>query len=229
MASVLVAAAHPDDEILGCGGTIAYHAEKGDDVHVLILAEGLTSRDGGRDASAQKEKLQELSEIALKANTHLGARTVKTLGLPDNRMDGMELLDIVKVVEAEIGAWNPEIVYTHHPGDVNVDHNLTARAVLTAARPQPGCCVRSIYFFEVLSSTDYQAPGVSSPFLPNRFVDVSAFLDRKLAALAFYAGEMRAWPHSRSPETVEHLARLRGSSVGMRAAEAFQVARILVP
>jgi N-acetylglucosamine malate deacetylase 1 len=226
--NVLVVAAHPDDEILGCGGTIAWHARRGDDVHVAILAEGLTSRDAGRDRQAKSKELGELAAIAVQANTLLGAKSVEVFDLPDNRMDSLDLLDIVKRVEALIGAKKPSIVYTHHPGDVNVDHQLTHKAVVTACRPQPGAHVKSLLFFEVLSSTDYQVPGVAPAFLPNHFVDISATLETKLKALEIYKGEMRAWPHARSLEAVEHLARLRGANVGLQAAEAFCLGRRIV-
>lgn len=222
---VLVIAAHPDDEILGCGGTIAWHARRGDEVHVAILAEGLTSRDAKRDRGSKRQELGELAQIAVKANTLLGAASVEALDLPDNRMDSMDLLDIVKRVEAIVAARKPTIVYTHHPGDVNVDHQLTHKAVVTACRPQPGSAVKGLYFYEVLSSTDYQVPGVMPPFLPNHFVDISATLEAKLEALRIYHGEMRPWPHARSIEAIGHLARLRGANVGLEAAEAFCLGR----
>lgn len=228
MRVVLVIAAHPDDEILGCGGTIAYHASQGDEVHVLIMAEGLTSRDAGRDKDKRGKDLQQLSAIARQANLSLGAKSVTTLDYPDNRMDGLDLLDIVKAVENQIDLRRPHTLYTHHPGDVNIDHGLTARAVITAARPQPGGSVRSLFFFEVQSSTDYQVPGINAPFLPNHFVDISNYLESKMKALELYSGEMRPWPHARSMEAVRHLARLRGSSVGIEAAEAFQVGRTIL-
>lgn len=228
MGVVLVVAAHPDDEILGCGGTIAFHASRGDEVHVVIMAEGVTSRDANRDKDKHGKELLQLSAIARQANLLLGAKTVTTLDLPDNRMDSLDLLEIIKLVEKEISFRRPDTMYTHHPGDVNIDHGLTARAVITAARPQPGFPVKSLFFFEVLSSTDYQVPGIGAPFLPNHFVDISKRLEMKLAALELYSSEMRPWPHARSMDAVRHLARLRGSSVGCEAAEAFQVGRTLL-
>lgn len=225
---VMVIAAHPDDEILGCGGTIAWHAARGDEVHVALLAEGLTSRETKRDRGTKSKELGELATVAIAANTLLGASTVQVMDLPDNRMDSLDLLDVVKRVEALIDARKPAIVYTHHPGDVNVDHQLTHKAVVTACRPQPGALVKELLFFEVLSSTDYQVPGMAPAFLPNHFVDITGTLEAKLKALRIYQGEMRPWPHSRSIEAVEHLARLRGANVGLAAAEAFCLGRRIV-
>src|SRR5690242_714418 len=131
--SVLVVAAHPDDEVLGCGGTMARLASEGEDVHVLILGEGQTSRDGaGASGSAVVEQL---ASQARQAGDVLGAASVRVLDFPDNRFDRVDLLDIVKVVERAIEALTPTVVFTHHRGDLNVDHALTARAVITATRP----------------------------------------------------------------------------------------------
>lgn len=224
---VLVIAAHPDDEILGCGGTIAAYASAGNEVHVVIMAEGLTSRSAKRDAHAQRSELNELAEVARKANTLLGARTVTLHDLPDNRMDSMDRLDVIKLIEGDIARTQPDIVYTHHAGDLNIDHRVIHESVLTACRPQPGHCVRSLLFFEVASSTEWM-PASSAPyFTPNWFVDISATLELKLQALQCYQSEMRAWPHARSIEALQYLARWRGASVGTEAAEAFILGRRL--
>ena len=228
MSVVLVVAAHADDEVLGCGGAMARHADEGDVVHVLLMADGVSSRKASSRKGSRSKTAEARASAADRANRTLGVATLTQLGLPDNRMDGLDLLEIVRPVEREIDRWKPEIIYTHHPGDLNVDHRLTSQAVATAARPQPGTSVHDVYFFEVLSSTDYQIPGAHFPFVPNRFVDVAACLERKLAALRIYSEEMRPWPHARSIEAVTHLARARGASVGMTAAEAFQVGRMLV-
>lgn len=224
---VLVVAAHPDDEVLGCGGTMARHAAEGDLVHALILAEGLTSRDAARDRAGRGGELSELALAAQRANAALGVRSLELLDFPDNRMDGAELLDVVKAVEARLAALKPAIVYTHHGGDVNIDHRVTHQAVVTACRPVPGASVRELLFFEVASSTEWQPPGSAPSFQPNQFVDIGATLAAKRLALAAYAGEMRPWPHARSIEAVEHLAGWRGASCGCAAAEAFVVGRRL--
>ncbi|NEO82070.1 PIG-L family deacetylase [Moorena sp. SIO4G3] len=228
MNTVLVIAAHPDDEILGCGGTIAQHVQQGNTVHILILAEGATSRASNRDRSQWKSQLSALAVAANKASDILGAASVTLHNFADNRMDGCELLDVIKVVEQAIDQHQPEIVYTHHSGDVNIDHRCIHEAVITACRPVPGHPVKSLLFFEIPSSTEWQPPGSAPIFAPNWFVDVTETLNFKLKALEAYQSEMRPWPHPRSLQAVEHLARWRGASVGVEAAEAFILGRQLV-
>jgi LmbE family N-acetylglucosaminyl deacetylase len=226
--SILVVAAHPDDEVLGCGATIAKHAKAGDRVHIVILAEGVTSRDERRDRSLREDDLAGLAGCARRAREILGAASVELHDFPDNRMDCVDLLDIVKVIESHVSRCSPEIVYTHHPGDVNVDHRRVHEAVITACRPFPCQTVKTLLFFEVASCTEWQMPGSAPPFLPNWFVETSDTLPDKMLALAAYGSEMRPWPHARSLEAVEHLARWRGATVGVAAAEAFMAGRNLV-
>lgn len=221
--SVLVVAAHPDDEILGCGGTLARHAQAGDDVHILIVAEGATSRDPGRDTGLRRDELEALCSAARQAAVAIGARPPRLLGFPDNRLDTLPLLDVIKGIESVVAAATPEIVYTHHAGDLNVDHRIVHQATVTACRPLPGASVKAIYGFETLSSTEWQSGGPH--FVPQRWVDIEASLDRKLTALRAYESEMRPFPHARSMEAIEALARLRGSSAGLAAAECFMVVR----
>lgn len=223
--SILVVAAHPDDELLGCAGTIARHVRAGHTVNVAILAEGSTSRDATRDVAAHGEELSELTRAAQAAGRVLGVNSVECLGLPDNRMDSLDLLDVVKVVEDLIARHRPDTIYTHHLGDVNVDHKVTQRAVFTAARPLPGHPVARILSYETVSSTEWMPAGSAPTFAPNWFVDISDTLDTKLESLAVYEGEMRDWPHPRSLKAVEHLARWRGAQVGCDAAEAFMLLR----
>lgn len=225
---ILVIAAHPDDEILGCGGTMASHSAKGDEVHVLILAEGLTSRDQVRDRNSHIDELGSLGEDANKANKLLGVTSVTLHDFPDNRMDSLARLDVVKVVESFIEKIEPDTVYTHHCGDVNIDHRVIHEAVVTACRPMPGSQgVTTLLFFEVSSSTEWQPPGSNAPFLPDWFIDISGELELKLQALKVYESEMRPWPHARSIKAVEHLARWRGATIGVNAAEAFKLGRKL--
>jgi LmbE family N-acetylglucosaminyl deacetylase len=228
MKSILVLAAHPDDEVLGCGGTIARLASQGGRVHVAYLADGVSSR--GRDsgeAAAGNAELAERRAAARRACEILGATCVHFGDFPDNRLDSVALLDIVQPVEALIARYAPDTVLTHHAGDLNVDHRRTFEAALTACRPQPRHPVKTLLSFEVPSSTEWQAPGGACAFTPNWFVDISASLDRKLAALAAYEKELRAWPHPRSRQGVEALARWRGATVGVEAAEAFLLGRQL--
>lgn len=225
MTSALVIAAHPDDEVLGCGGTIARMADAGWDVHVLILAEGATSRDAGRDRAARGAELSELATCAHKAGAVLGAASVSLEAFPDNRMDGIELLDVVKRIEAELARVRPERVLTHHFGDVNIDHTVVHHATAAACRALPDSPVRELLYFEVPSSTEWRTPHSGGPFAPSLFVDIDTTLARKLRALEAYACEMRAFPHPRSLQAVEHLARWRGACAGRAAAEAFEIGR----
>ena len=227
MNTVIVIAAHPDDEVLGCGGTIAKHVHDGDEVHVLILAEGMTSRDDTRDRNGREKDISKLKDMANEAHKILGTNSIKLLDFPDNRMDSVDLLDVIKVIENEINEIKPEIIYTHHFGDLNIDHRITNQAVFTACRPEPGSIVKKLYCFEVASSTEWQAPMKETSFIPNTFVDISNTLNKKLLALKAYDLEMKEWPHSRSIKSVEHLAHWRGGSVGFEAAEAFILSRHL--
>jgi len=224
---ILVVAAHPDDEVLGCGGTIARHADAGDQVQVLIVAEGATSRQQHRDRSQATDELSALAQAAQQAGAILGAQGVELLGLPDNRLDSLDRLDLIKQIEERIARHQPQVVYVHHSGDVNIDHRRLHEAVVTACRPIPGQPVRRLLSFEVASSTEWQPPGSAPAFQPNWFVDISAQWLRKREALEAYASEMRPWPHARSIEALEHLARWRGAQVGVEAAEAFCLLRQL--
>ena len=221
----LILGAHPDDEVLGCGGSMAKWASVGHEVHVLIMAEGATSRDKKRNRATSQKELSHLAQSAKKAAKILGVQSLKLLDYPDNRMDSVDLLDVVKTVRAQIERVKPETVVTHHSGDLNIDHRITHQAVVTACRPQPGESVRRLLAFEVPSSTEWQPPDSGPVFQPNWFEDVSITLDRKLQALEIYTKEMCPWPHSRSFKAVEHLSRWRGSSVGCEAAEAFVLMR----
>jgi LmbE family N-acetylglucosaminyl deacetylase len=227
MDSVLVVAAHPDDEVLGCGGTIARHAGAGDEVQVLIVAEGATSRQLQRDRDQATDELFALAQAAHQAGAILGAQGVELLDLPDNRLDSIDRLDLIQQIEERIVRHQPKVVYVHHAGDVNVDHRRLHEAVVTACRPMPGQPVRRLLSFEVASSTEWQPPGSAPAFQPNWFVDISDQWPRKRQALEAYTHEMRPWPHARSIEALEHLARWRGAQVGVEAAEAFCLLRQL--
>jgi LmbE family N-acetylglucosaminyl deacetylase len=228
MNAALVIAAHPDDEVLGCGATIARLADEGWAVHVVIMAEGATSRNTKRDPVMHVEELSELANCAKMANHILGSKSVKLLSWPDNRMDGMELLDVVKIVETEIEHHRPVMVLTHHAGDVNVDHRVIHDAVIASCRPQPGHSVKTLLFFEVPSSTEWRPAASGMQFAPDYFYDVTNSIDRKLEALNAYAPEMREFPHSRSIKAVEHLSRWRGATIGCAAAEAFMLGRAII-
>lgn len=214
--------AHPDDEVLACGATLARHAAAGDEVRILILATGLTSR-----GAVPPEELARLRDHAAAAAAALGAAGVELANFPDNAMDSLPLLDVVKRVEAFLDGFPADTIYTHHAGDVNVDHRVTHQAVITACRPLPGACVRTILAGEVNSSTEWTPPGSLPAFLPSEFVTVEATLAAKLAAMECYPGELRQWPHPRSLKGIKALARWRGTQSGCEAAEAFVTVRRL--
>jgi len=169
---VLVVAAHPDDEVFGCGGTIAKHIALGDKVHVVFMTNGVGSRNASfKEAQERRKASQDVANI-------LGISSTQQFEFPDNKMDTIALLDVVQSIEKVIDKLQPKIIYTHHAGDLNIDHQLTHKAVMTACRPQPGFCVKEIYAFEVLSSTEWQTPGYM-PFLINKYVDITNYIDLK--------------------------------------------------
>ena len=221
MSKVLVVAAHSDDEVLGCGGTIAKHVCQGDDVCVVFMTNGVTSRK----ESPKDIKLRKYASIsALKA---LGVSRHSQFDFPDNRMDTVALLDIVKAIENVVVDFEPTIVYTHSLHDLNIDHQITNKAVMTVCRPQTSSTVEKILAFEVLSSSEWNSPSALS-FKPQYIVDISEHWNAKINALKCYNDEIRNFPHSRSYKTVEALATLRGGTNGFDKAEAFFVERILV-
>lgn len=221
MRDILVVAAHPDDEVLGCGGTIAKHNFQGDKVHVAFMADGIKSRAkfSDKDIINRTEALKSVKNI-------LNIQTINSLGFEDNQMDNVPLLKIVQKLEGIIKQIKPNIIYTHHYGDLNVDHQLTYEAVMTACRPLPNFFVKEIYGFEVLSSTEW-SNSEKFKFKPNYFVDISKYLAKKISAAQAYNEEMRDPPHSRSIKHLEVLAQHRGYTVGIDRAEAFQVYRLI--
>jgi LmbE family N-acetylglucosaminyl deacetylase len=222
MRRVLIVAAHPDDEVLGCGATAARLVAAGADVQPLILATGAVSRSDGSPGDVGL-----LQCAAAAAAAVIGMRPPLFDNFPDNAMDTLALLQIVKAIEKTIVAFQPDTILTHHGSDLNVDHRLACEAVLTAARPLPGACVKTVLAYETVSSTEWTAPH-HQMFRPNFFVDVSDFLTHKLHALDHYSAEMRTSPHPRSDENIISLANLRGRTVGFYAAEAFELVRTVI-
>ena len=219
--NILVVAAHPDDEVLGAGATIARHAGAGDKVTVLILASGLDSR-----GAASADQHRALRHQAEKAAALLGTSDLRFAGFPDNRMDTVALLDVVKTIEEIAARIGPEIVYTHHARDLNVDHEITARAVATAFRPVPRTATKRIFAFDVPSATDWNPS--AAPFAPAVFVDAAATLETKLKAMECYEGELRPFPHARSLEAIRARAVAWGTHVGLAAAEPFELLREII-
>lgn len=222
--TTLVIAAHPDDEVLGCGGTIAQLSQSGEDVYIAIFGEGITSRYQQRE-QADSTLLDTLHADSRKAAVLLGARDLFLFSLPDNRFDTVPLLDVVKRIEELIERLQPQVLYTHSGGDLNIDHVVLHRAVLTATRPLAGHVVKDVYTFEVPSSTEWTFQQFQPSFVPNVFVDISIGLERKIEAMQVYESEARHFPHPRSPEALRVIAQTRGSMVGLQAAEAFQLIR----
>jgi len=222
--TILVVAAHPDDETLGLGGTIARLAREKHKVFIAILGEGITSRSKERNQvnMASVEALRAQSRRAAKI---LQAKDIFIYDLPDNRFDTVPLLDVVKIIENLIKWINPETIYTHYAGDLNIDHTITHKAVLTATRPIKDMAVKEIYAFEVPSSTEWSFKQFKPDFRPNVFVDISKFLDTKIKAFSCYRSEIRKFPHPRSKEAIRSCAQHRGSIAGYKAAEAFELIR----
>jgi LmbE family N-acetylglucosaminyl deacetylase len=219
---VLVVAAHPDDEVIGCGGTMARLTAGGAFVHVAFLADGVTSRRA--EDQLRHEDLETRRAASRAALEVLGVTSVSFGDYPDNRMDDVLRLDVARVVETLVDEHRPGLVLTHHAGDLNVDHRRVHEAVATACRPQPGHPVHTILCFEVASSTGWGLAG-SQPFEPTWFIDITRYTEAKARALRVYEREMRPWPHARSHEAIDHLQRWRGAAVGVAAAEAFILGR----
>jgi LmbE family N-acetylglucosaminyl deacetylase len=225
MKKILVIAAHPDDEILGVGGTVLKHSVNGDECFALILGEGITSRYDKREL-ADSIKVEKLHEDTYKAGEIIGYKKIYMENLPDNRFDSIPLLDVVKIIEKYIEDIKPDIIYTHFGGDLNIGHKITFEAVLTASRPIGQEYVKEIYAFETVSSTEWNFNGMDG-FKPNYFVDITETLDMKLKAMECYKSELKEFPHPRSNKNLKASALKWGSVVSRMYAEAFQVVRII--
>lgn len=223
--SILVIAAHPDDEVLGCGGTICRHVAAGDEVNILFICDGVKSRFGENG----EDDVGERRAAGIKASKIMGVNSPRFSDYPDNQLDTVPLLSVVQTIESVVQELKPDTLYTHHSGDLNIDHALVNRAVMTACRPTPIACVRNIYAFEIPSSTEWAEPKQSNSFVPTYYVDISSQLDIKLDALSAYTMEVRDFPHPRSHEAITALGKWRGSSVGFNVAEAFQIIRQTKP
>jgi len=233
--NVLIIAAHPDDEVLGMGGTIAKHTSRHDNVTIIYMATGITAR---RESSEQKhtiknipkkiqedwqQEIEKLRRDAKKSARLLKVKNIKFFDFPDNEMDGIHLLKVVKVIEKEIKSAKPDRIYTNHYGDLNVDHKVVYNATLAACRPA-NFPVKEILSFEVLSSTEWSYP---YNFNPNYFINIEKHLEKKISAMKLFVSEIRKFPHPRSSENIKHVARRWGSVSGFNAAEAFELIRCL--
>jgi LmbE family N-acetylglucosaminyl deacetylase len=219
--NILVVVAHPDDEVIGPGGTIIKHTNNGDNVYLLVLSGGRSSRNESDIENVYGKTLDELKK-SLKL---LGINSYEWLDFPDNQFDTVSLLDIVKKVSSVIDRIKPEIVITHHFGDINVDHQLTSKAVIIACRPTENKCVKDVYMFETLSSTEVGNNMPGNVFMPNIFVDITNEIDQKMKAMSCYASELKDFPHPRSLEAIKTNARLWGAKNYLNYAEAFHCYR----
>ncbi len=221
---VLAIVAHADDEVYGCGGTLARHVSEGDVVDILVIADGVSSR---LTSDPDSKSLMIRHDEAERAATVLGTNLPRLLDFPDNRLDSLDRLDIIKRIEEEIEQLRPTVIYTHHAGDVNIDHRIVHDAVIVATRPVPGSLLKQLYFFEVPSSSEWRPSTSMLPFSPNYYVDITKTIETKINAIGCYASEVRDFPHPRSIEACRHLAGWRGASAGVVAAEAFEVGRFI--
>jgi len=222
MIRLLIVAAHPDDEILGCGGTIAKMIEDGHEAFTLILGEGITSRDNQRNRKNRENDINELKNQTNKSNEIIGIKKVFSYNFQDNRFDTSSLLNIVKIIEKIKNKVKPNIIFTHYYNDLNIDHKITYNAVITATRPLNEETVKEIYAFEILSSTEWNYP---LNFSPNVFFDISSTIHKKIKAMSCYKSEIRKFPHPRSLENIKLNAKMWGIKVGLEYVEAFQLIR----
>jgi len=221
--NVLVVAAHPDDETLGVGGTIARHVENRDEVRVCILTDGVTARHG--HTALQQERASEACRV-------LGVKNVAFFGLPDQHLDALPLIDVIRPIEQSVQEFRPVIVYTHFNQDANQDHRIAFQATIVATRPSGADGVKRVLCYETASSTEWAAPFTGNVFAPNVFIDIGATLSKKLEAMQMYVGthvsEVKPFPHPRSFEAIETYAKRHGIVVGLTAAEPFMLVRELI-
>jgi LmbE family N-acetylglucosaminyl deacetylase len=216
--NVLVVAAHPDDELLGAGGTVAGHAANGDHVKLAVMCEGVSLRYNPEwDAQVRRQ--------ACEAARILGVSDLVMGNLPDQRLETIPLQEVATKVEQLIEECQPQVIYTHFAGDINRDHQVLAEAVLVAARPYSSPSVKEVLMFETPSSTEWSSPSLTTPFQPNVYVDIEKSLQKKIDAFSRYTAEVRPFPHPRSPEALGDRARYWGSLVNRKAAEAFVLVR----
>lgn len=215
---IAVIGAHPDDELLGAGGTIARHAQAQDEVHAIVVADGASSR-------YPRDMVGVLEKQALRAAEVIGFASLGFLGCPDQRLDTLPLIELTQRIEAALDDIDPHIVYTHFPGDVNADHGLVAKAAWTACRPCSRPRLHRFAVFETPSSTEWAWPLPGGQLEPNLFVDVTGTLDIKIAAMECYETELREYPHPRSSRALRERASFWGSRIGRLAAEPFRVLR----
>jgi len=234
--NILIIVAHPDDEVLGMGGTIAKHTKNGDKVKIVYLSTGITARKtkdhknstlysvNKTNESVMNNEIKSLRNDAKKSCSILGVKNFSFYDFPDNEMDSIPLLKIVKTIEFEIKKSKPDRIYTSHYGDLNIDHKVVFNATLTACRP--GIFnVKELLTFEILSSTEWAYPVT---FSPNYFVNISNQITKKISSMRAYKNEIKKFPHPRSIENLKFNAGKWGSVSGNKSAEAFEVIRMII-
>ena len=226
---ILLVVAHPDDELLGPGGTMnRLIKEYNCSIRVVILGEGITARSDKREPGTWQQELALHRADIYNAQKHIGYRELKTYDFPDNRFDSVDLLDLVKVIETEKNEFHPQIIFTHHGGDLNIDHQMTFEAVITACRPMAHEEVKCIIAFETPSGTEWRASSDPRHFLPNLFFEISEEnLEAKIRGMECYQFERREYPHPRSPEALRIYAQRWGVTIGKKLAEAFVLVRLI--
>jgi LmbE family N-acetylglucosaminyl deacetylase len=224
---IMIVVAHPDDELLGLGATMnKLINEYNISTHVIILGEGITSRADNRDVEQWKSELEIHRNNIKSAQAAIGYHSVSIYDFADNRFDTVALLDIIKVIEKEKASFKPDVIFTHHGGDVNVDHQRTFEAVMTACRPMEHEQVKTIITFETASGTEWRASTDPRHFIPNLFFSVSEIdIEAKIKGMESYEFEKRTYPHPRSPEALKIQAQRWGVAVGCNYAEAFCLVR----
>ncbi len=223
----MIVVAHPDDELLGLGASMhKLIREQQCKIHVVILGEGITSRAEIRDTKLWERELVVHRDNIKNAQESIGYQSLSIYDFPDNRFDTVALLDIIKVIEKEKFNFKPNVIFTHHVGDLNIDHQRTFEAVITASRPLNTEIVKTIITFETPSGTEWRASSDPRHFIPNMFVNISEEnLRAKINAMECYEFEKRQFPHPRSPESLRIFAQRWGITVGIELAEAFCVVR----
>ena len=220
--SVLVIAAHPDDEVLGCGATLAKVADAGVPIDVVFLADGESSRDG-----ATQKDINDRKDAASRAQELLGIRSIRFLDGLDNALDSVPRLEIIKGVEELVSDISPRHLLSHHRWDLNIDHQIAHEVAVTLARPKH-YEISSLLFFETPSSTEWRPSNTVQQFSPSAFIDVSGFQKIKSRAMLCYERETREYPHPRSADGLDALLRVRGMQAGVEFAEAFEIGRLVL-
>jgi LmbE family N-acetylglucosaminyl deacetylase len=224
---IMIVVAHPDDELLGLGASMNRLINEFQvKTHVVILGEGITSRGEKRDPAYWEKELSTHKSNIRKAQNAIGYHSISTYDFPDNRFDSLDLLDLVKVIEKEKNVFNPSVIFTHHGGDLNIDHQKTFEAVMTSCRPLESENVKTIITFETPSGTEWRASSDPKHFLPNLYFQISnENLIAKVKGMESYEFESRKFPHPRSPEALRIYAQKNGINVGVPLAEAFCLIR----